>query len=166
MTTITVNFLEGFNETEKKKASKSINLLENIINTQEFKEAVLKVPSFSKNKIKRKTGNKKYSNQEILDLILSGEDLKNPADNIINLNLDLYNGEKNEIGHTNMNTLTISTYQGYFNKKDIKLYAAHLLHEYMHIIGFIHGRFDIFGKRYKTVPYRIGKLTYSLLLEE
>lgn len=166
MTRINTNFLEGFSNDEIERAKIAINMLEETINSEVFKEKVLAVPKFTKNKIKRKTGNKRYNNQEILDLILSGEDLNNPADGVINLNLKLYDSEKNEIGHTNMTTLQISTYRGYFSEKDIENYAAHLLHEYMHVIGFVHGHYDIFGKRHKTVPYRIGKLTLKILKPE
>ncbi len=163
MTTINTVFLEGFSDEEKEKANIAIEMIRELINSEIFKEKVLAVPSFTKNKIKRKTGNKRYTNQEIYDLILSGEDLKNPADGVINLKLNLYDSEKNEIGHTNMTTLEISTFRGYFLSKKIKNYAAHILHEYMHVIGFVHGRYDIFGKRHKTVPYRIGKLALDIL---
>ncbi|WP_109301761.1 hypothetical protein [Aquimarina sp. AU474] len=161
-TTIQVNYIEGFNQQHLVKANQAIQLVQDLVNSNAFKEAVLSVRRFKNPRVRRRTGRRRYSNQEILDLILGGRDLNNPADQIMNFRLRLYDSQVNEIGNTNMTTLIISTFKGYLEDNAVGCYAAHLLHEYMHTIGFTHSRFDIFG-RDRTVPYKIGKIARDLL---
>lgn len=163
MTKINVNYISGFSEAEKERANMAIDLLRKLINTEEFAIKVREIPSFTRNTIPQKTGGEKYYHEEILNLIRSGEDLNSEADGVINLKLKLYDGERSEVGHTSMSTLEISTFRGYFADNDIAYYASHLMHEYMHVIGFTHGKFDMFKKRHKTVPYRIGKTVFKML---
>ena len=161
-TQIEANYIEGFSNSDIIRAKEAIEILEALVNSQEFKKAVISERRFKRRKIKTKSGNHKYTNTEILNLILSGEDLKNSANNIVNLNLKLYDSKKNEIGNTNTSTLIISTYRGYFINSDIKCYTCHILHEYMHVIGFTHSFFNVFGREY-TVPYRIGTIAKKIL---
>lgn len=86
-----------------------------------------------------------YTNQEINDLIWNGDDeIGTPNDGIINLKLRAKHFEPNRNGtithgSTNKNTLIISSSPTTrINNKTKGVYACHLLHEYMHVLGFKH----------------------------
>ena len=137
----------------------AIKELERIFNTAEFKEEVLKA--------KLKVGNKGFSNLQIYELIMSGENkrMKEPKDYSIDIRLkvfDEYFGHGN-FGITNMTTRVTRTHRCFILENDVKCYISHLAHEYMHQIGFVDKRTWLFGKKTKSVPYKIGNIVDKLI---
>ena len=86
-----------------------------------------------------------YTNEEIKELLWTGDDeIGEPKDGIINLKLRAKDYEQNKKGRTkhggtNKNTLLISTNRSTrIHSKKKGTYACHLIHEYMHVLGFKH----------------------------
>lgn len=131
----------------KVKLDSAIIILEQIVNDSSFENSI------KKTKYTRKKG---MSNEDIYNLIKTGQEEETVPDNVINLKLMVYNNEKNEVGHTDGGD-TIHTHKGYILKNLASLYAAHLLHEYCHVLGFRHAYLRM-PFRYMTVPYRVGTI--------
>ena len=86
-----------------------------------------------------------YSSQEIHDLLWFGEDeIGGPKDGVINLKLQAKDYEPNKDGSvthgsTNKNTLIIkSSRKTRIHSRQKGKYVCHILHEYMHVLGFKH----------------------------
>lgn len=146
MTKVTVRSVNGFTEDQKIKMLRCLSLLERIINTNEFKEEVLKA------NFKKTEG---YNNNEIYKMIMEGrESLDEIPDSEIDLYLNLSTDNPNELGHTS-NQRDVYTGTQTFNDMEDWEYAGHVAHEYCHTLGFTHAFFPWPG-RDKTVPYAIG----------
>jgi len=150
---------ESFDEQSLKILESAITELERVINSEDFKKEVLNA--------KLKVGNKKLSNMQIYDLIMSGENsrMKEPKDYSVDLRLkvfDEYFGYGN-FGVTNMSTRVTRTHRCFILENNIKCYISHLAHEYMHQIGFVDKKTWIFGTKTKSVPYKIGNIIDKLI---
>lgn len=154
-TAVQVDYKSGFNHETDSILQVALHLLDSIVNTDSF-AARMNSATF-----KRNNG---LSNKEILDRYRSGNE-NGVADNIINLRLDVYPGYAGggEVGHTTGDNVT-HTYQEYITRNGAACYAAHLAHEYAHVLGFSHPRFRFLGNtKALSVPYVIGDIVAGLL---
>lgn len=94
---------------------------------------------------KKRKDRHNYSNQEIYDLLWFGDDeIGSPKDGVLNFKLQVKIFEPNKNGtvthgSTNRNTLIISSSPTTrINSPKQGVYACHLIHEYMHVLGFKH----------------------------
>lgn len=150
---------DSFDATSKRKLDEASIILENVINSNDFAEHVL-ATNF-------KVGNFGLSNTSILELIKSGMDsiaLK-PKDYSIDIRVLLYDDYKGglEFGRTDMKTHITETHRCFIVNNDVKCYVSHLAHEYLHQIGFYDERTWIFGKKTKSVPYKIGNIVNRII---
>ena len=117
-----------------------------------------------------------YTSIEIHDMLMNGDDeIGEPMDGVINLKLrsKIFKPNKNGStthGSTNKNTLIISSSPDTrINSKVKGQYACHLIHEYMHILGFKHKNNLPSKNKEKCgdvdVPLRIQKIAASLIGE-
>lgn len=141
------------------KLAESTKILENVINSTDFKTKILGT-QFT-------VGNFDLTSSQIFDLIISGKDnyKDKPADGSIDLRLSLFDkylGYDN-FGLTNMTTRVTSTHRCYVLYNDIKCYVSHLAHEYLHQIGFSDVRTWLFGTKTKSVPYKVGDIVDELI---
>lgn len=123
---------------------------------------------------KRKKDKHLYTNQEIHDLLFFGDDeLGAPKDGVLNFRLKSKTFKKNRNGSvthgtTSRNTMIISSSSDTrINNPKSGTYAVHLLHEYMHILGFKHKN-NLPSKNKKKcggvdVPLRIQIIAKSVL---
>ncbi|RDB03670.1 hypothetical protein [Runella aurantiaca] len=145
----------GFDTPElQKKLNEAVGLFEKTINTNEFANLVLT------KKLLRRNG---LSSNGVLDKILNGEELGTIPDQIINLSLKVDTTFRNEIGHTTGKI--IATQKNYILEHSAQCYAAHLIHEYCHVLGFSHPKRRTW-RRAKTVPYQIGYIVRDILGEK
>ncbi|RZJ22054.1 MAG: hypothetical protein EON51_09155 [Acinetobacter sp.] len=96
-------------------------------------------------------------------MILTGQnDISRTQDYSIDLRLKLYDKYRggNEFGYTGMEDRITSTHRCYVLNNDVKCYASHLVHEYMHQIGFRDVKSWRGGKwtKINSVPYKVGRL--------
>lgn len=115
-----------------------------------------------------------YSSIEIHDMLMHGDDeIGEPKDGVINLKLrsKIFKPNKNGStthGSTNKNTLIISSSpETRINSKVKGQYACHIIHEYMHILGFKHKNNLPSKNKEKCggvdVPLRIQKIAASIV---
>lgn len=170
-----VRFTDKFDNEAKEKTIQGLNWLDNLIRTDAFiKDA--KALKYKHTKLKNKVNTKciaqiqtqkRFHAEEIYDLIINGDDgLGTKDDGIIDLYLDFdLTLSGNVLGSTTCGKITSG--KNFFNNNSAETYAAHILHEYMHVLGFNHFLNNPFlrGLFFKKndPPYQIGKLTRLLI---
>ena len=151
----------SFDALSLEKLKMATQMLDSVLNSQAFKDGVTQLDL--------RIGNLGLTNNEILKLILSGANWYKDStpDFAMDLHLmvfDKYRGAGN-FGVTDMNTHVTATHRCFIWQSDVRCYAAHLAHEYMHEIGFLDEKTGVWPFRRKTsaVPYQIGNLINRLL---
>lgn len=176
MTKIKIVKAENYQGESLERLKQAIQLLEKIINSDEFKKVVLEFKTHIEGGTfhfirKEKRGLrvrtiklKRYSNAEVLEKILSGN---SQHKNIIELKLKMEFGSDGDVvGYKKSGSSTIHTYEKFVISMSLVRFAAHLIHEYCHIIGFEHSsssKYDKLRDCY-SVPYAIHKMLKKLLL--
>lgn len=149
----------NFDDASLNKLNEAAKILDSVFNSNEFIKQVL-ATSF-------KVGNFGLSNGDILEIIKSGMDslANKPKDYSIDIRVTVYDKYKggDEFGRTNMNTHVTETHRCYILNNDVRCYASHLAHEYLHQIGFYDEKTWIFGKKNKSVPYKIGDIVDRII---
>ena len=157
----------GYDEPRLLKLRGALAPVENILNSQQFKDAVLNFTtngeltfSFKKNWFKSFDT---YTNEEVYKMIMQAHELHdNIMDGSVDLYLDLKEGsDGNVVGYGLPGDEIIHTYKEWFDNPDRKNQeiANHIIHEWCHKIGFEHAQQpwqDI--NRNNSVPYAIGNL--------
>ncbi len=148
----------------EEKIYESVELLRKVFASPEFRTRILN------HKFKgRKTfnWNRGLTNQEIYQKILSGvEKLEPQKNNAMDVEIRLFTDMKSTVlGYTKPQTKKIWMNTKYFNEKTtpIKL-GSHLMHEWLHKLGFGHVRERCEDRKY-TVPYAIGYIVKELAEE-
>lgn len=176
MTKIKITKAENYQGENLNRLNQAIVLLEYTINSEDFKNAVLNFKThidggtfhFLKKEKKglrvRTTKLKRYTNSEILDKILKGNGL---TENLIELKFKMEFGDDGDVvGYKKSGSSTIHTYEKFVKSMTLARFAAHIIHEYCHIIGFEHSsssKHDKLRDCY-SVPYAIHKMLKKLLL--
>ncbi|MBD3637878.1 MAG: hypothetical protein HUJ25_11030 [Crocinitomicaceae bacterium] len=156
--TVKVDTLIDFTKADSAALKTELQLLDKILQNERFWEGIKnfefhctnwrRLHHYRKRNAlypKQKKDKHNYSNEEIYNLLWTGDDeIGSPKDSVINLKLQAKDYEQNKKGRTrhgglDKNTLVISS-----NRKtrihsgNPGEYACHLLHEYMHVLGFKH----------------------------
>ncbi|KIA98516.1 hypothetical protein OA88_20500 [Flavobacterium sp. JRM] len=158
----------GYEGKNLKNLNESLLLLESVLNGQNFKDTVLKFESdkteggtfhfitYTKWR-SRRTDLPIYSNQEIYDKVMKGNETDG-SDCFIVYNLTLERGSGGStVGYTENNG-NIHTYTSDFLEMTSGEFAAHLFHEFTHTIDFEHSpsnKNDSLRDCY-SVPYALG----------
>lgn len=169
MLKIKLNSHEGYQGENLIKLKESIELLENIVNGQNFKDSVLNFKSgkteggtfhfimYTKWR-RRRIELQRYTNQEIYNKIMSGNETDG-KDCFIRFDLTLKKGSGGStVGYTTNGK--IYTYTSDFIEMTTGEFAAHLFHEFTHTIDFDHSpsnRNDSLRDCY-SVPYALGNI--------
>ncbi|MFT5780167.1 MAG: putative SprT family Zn-dependent metalloprotease [Crocinitomicaceae bacterium] len=168
----------GYTGKNLDKVNEAIEHLEDTLNSTAFEH---KVTHFKSDKTEggtfhfitytkwrgRRTDVTRYSNQEIFDKVMNGTETSG-EDGVIAFKLKLERGSGGGVvGYTYKSDGIIHTYTKDFNGMDSKEFAAHIFHEYCHLLGFKHSkstRKDPLRNCY-AVPYALGNfisiLTYG-----
>ena len=162
-TKIIVTSKENFTSKTDSILQVALVLAEGVINSERFEKIILQAQFVN---------TKDCSNNEILKLIHSGYEIWKPvANDTIELQLGIYPDQNgNNIGST-WSSKKITTSEKYLLKNGAPCYAAHLIHEYCHTIGYDNEGFthihNTNGGRRKekcsSVPYVIGEIARKLL---
>ncbi len=184
--TVKVDTLIDFNASDSLALKKELELMDVLLSNPKFWLQIKKAHFFcsaqrtyhSKRKRhsiypKLKKDKHSYTSQEIHDLLWFGQDeIGSPNDQVINLKLRAKDYPKNKNGSqthgsTNSGTLIISSDRKTRIHSKIKgKYAAHLLHEYMHVLGFKHKSNSPSINKKKCggidVPLRIQKIAEEI----
>ena len=157
-------FLRNFLAKDAEKINQAVKILNTVMNSQEFKQAVL---SYTFEGEKRFHKNKGMTNQEIFNHLMTGaEDLMPEVDHIMNFDLTLYrslNPWSKVKGYTLPDTMRIWMNTRYFKRSSWTKYdvAANMAHEWVHKMGFGHA-YENNPDRAHSVPYAIGRIVGDL----
>lgn len=167
---VNVERLSNYKSSERAKAQKAFDYIEQIVNTDEFKTKVLE---FSwKDPKSGKTQNQFHmndglSNAQVLDKILKGAELayNTQENNTMDLNLRMYWAPFSKvIGYTTPDSDTVNNNRKYFKRMNIAELAGHYFHEWLHKVGFDH-EFNYTAQRPYSVPYAVGTIIEEIARE-
>jgi hypothetical protein len=158
-----IDHLKGFSAQSEKKVAQTTQLMEQILNGEEFRQAVL---NFTYQDQKQFANNEGLSNEEIYEKIMAGKETYDSLeDGVANLDLNLYTPpfyKKWSVvgyGYPDQPQIYLNSY--YFNSYSLAEVAANLSNEWMHKIGFEHDYINTAQRPY-SVPYGIGSLVLKL----
>jgi hypothetical protein len=160
-------YLRNFTEADKAKVLQAKEILEVVMNSEEFKQRVI---NFTFKGEKRFHQNNGQSNQEIYDHLMTGEEILMPGSTgIMNFDLSLYKSKNpwsTVKGYTTADSMRI-----YINTKFYRLstwtaidVAANMAHEWVHKMGYGHDYKDNPDRPY-TVPYAVGHIVGDVARE-
>ncbi len=142
---------------------KAVFLIDSIVNTAGFRNAVLAAQFVN---------TKGCTNEEIRFLFLKGHEVFKPFDNdTLEFELSVYPDQNGDNIGTTYHSKRIETSEKFILKNGAKCYAAHLIHEYCHTIGydglgFAHIHNTSNGRKQEkcsSVPYVMGEIARRLL---
>jgi hypothetical protein len=148
----------GFCDQGLKKLNAAFNLLERVMNSEEFKDRVL---NFKNSKGERAfASNDGLSNEEIYEQVMEGRETLRPnTPGEMNFDLKLYSRWWSKvIGYTTPTTNLININNKFFKNFEPHEVAANLAHEWMHKIGFDH----LSAAEHDSAPYAIGYIVEEM----
>ncbi len=151
--------LIDFEQDDKDKLEKAIDIIKSVIASREFRTRVL---SFTYQGKRRFVDNKGLSNQQIYNILLAGrEDLLPEVDNEMDLELELYYSWRNVVGYTTPGELRIYMNTKFFDPYTPSQVAGNVFHEWTHKLGFDHASSAVPGRE-ASVPYALGYIIEEL----
>jgi hypothetical protein len=150
--------IEGFDNLSIAKLEKSFEVLEQVVNSEEFKSRII---NFKNSKGERAfASNKNLSNEEIYAFFMEGrETLQQNTPGEMNFYLKLYHKQYSKvIGWTNGNINTININWKFFKNFKPNEVAGNLAHEWTHKLGFDHQS----AAEHDSAPYAIGYIVREM----
>lgn len=153
MLKVKLNNTSKFTLLELIKLKKAVEVLEQVINSSEFRSKVLSI---------KFENNEGMTSLEIYNLLMTGKEVLSPAaDSEINIDIEMYYSLKGVIGYTYPNTLRTWINRRFFKRMTPAEIANNLIHEWLHKVGFDHDFYPT-KRRVNSVPYAIGYLVQNL----
>lgn len=144
--------ITGFSKEGLIKLQEAFTLLEEVVNSEEFKDRVI---NFKNSRgLRSFASNNGLTNEEIYEKFMEGrETLQMDTPGEMNFYLQLYNKPWSKvIGYTSQNTNVIHINWKFFRNFEPHEVASNLAHEWTHKIGFGHKS----AKEHDSAPYAIG----------
>lgn len=153
ITTVNVKFKNG-TQKRKEKGLQAIEALNLVLNSQRFKNEVLKM---------KFTSNQGLTSEQIFTVLMSGAEKLNPLANYSwDFEIKFYTKNLSKVvGYTYPSITYINCNTKFFDKYSPAEIAGHFTHEYCHKLGFGHKS----AKEKTSVPYAIGYLIRDLIKE-
>ncbi|MDY0905209.1 hypothetical protein [Pedobacter sp. CFBP9032] len=169
MTSIKLQQVSNYLDSRLNKLTKVIAFMEEVINSEKFKEQILGFQHNGENTFfyrKNIWGNyidHVYKNSEVYEMvIMAKEEYGNVQNNVIDLYLELINGSDGSvIGFGRPEEKEVYTYSKMFDIMTIPELVNHYVHEWTHKIGFDHS-YSRNAKRNYSVPYAVGNIAESV----
>ncbi|HEX2617286.1 MAG TPA: hypothetical protein VHL57_07065 [Flavobacteriales bacterium] len=155
---------EGYTDADLERAREALRILEDMINSARFRQAVLAFDAFQFDvyaptaegyaRVQRPA----RTNVEVLTTLLNGKRTEG-ADSFMDLHLKLEQGHNGHVVGEELNDV-ITTYSDDFEKLLPGERAGHYLHEWAHALGFHHSQCHDCdpGRNCYSVPYALGNL--------
>jgi hypothetical protein len=151
--------LNEFDAKDEEKVSKAIDIIKEVIRTDEFRQRVL---NFTYQGKKTFVDNDGLTNAQIYQKLLDGsETLKPEVDHEMDLELELYYSSRSTVGYTYANVLRIWMNTKFFDPYTPAEVAGNVFHEWTHKLGFDHAS-SYSVSRDSSVPYALGYLMEEL----
>lgn len=164
---VDIETMQGFGKVGQEKVSQAVELLTEVLNSQEFKNGVIHYKYQGKEQFANNTLNgKTVGNQVVYQTILAGrENYASTDDHTVDLNLILYTPPwykpSNVVGYTYPNSKSIWMNSKFFNQFSAAQVAGNMAHEWLHKLGFGHD-YNSTSRRPYSVPYAVGYLVVDL----
>jgi hypothetical protein len=155
---------------QKARFDRALLLLEEILNSDEFR---IKVISYVRSNGKREYANnvlwndtrKRLSNEAIFNIIMTGNELMVPnTEGEMNLSITLRTCKRHErlspwcrtvVGSTTpYSSQWIELNWRFYSHMDTAEMVSNIVHEWLHLIGFLHAKNDL----HEDVPYVVGAI--------
>lgn len=153
--------LVNFSRSQEDKVQKTIELIKEIVASEEFKNKILNKTYKGK---KQFVDNGGLSNAQIYQKILDGRELMTNLgkNNRMDVELELYRDTNSTtIGYTFPSVVRIWMNRKYFDKFLPYQVADNMVHEWLHKLGFKHSQ-EMNAARPHSVPYWIGYLVRDM----
>jgi hypothetical protein len=148
----------GFSSASVDKLNKAFAALEEVVNSEEFKDKVI---NFKNTQGQRAfASNKGLTNEQIYAIFMEGRETLQPnTPNEMNFYLKQYNNRWSAvIGQTSPTTNVISINWKFFKNFEPSDVAGNLCHEWVHKIGFDHTS----AAEHDSAPYAIGYIARDM----
>lgn len=158
---VSLGKVSGYTATEQKKLGAATDLMAKVLNSREFRDAILNntwagKPGFA---------DESRSPREIYEAIRAAkENFTDAADGEVDLNLKLETFSwfnRKTVGYTTPSSDTITSNRRFFSNYEPAEVAGHLAHEWLHKLGFEHDHAATRDRPY-SVPYAVGDLVEKL----
>lgn len=153
---VSLGKVTGYTTSEKQKLGAATDLMANVLNSREFRDAVLSSPGYA---------DEARSPQDVYSAIRAAkENFTTAADGEVDLNLSLQTFswfQRKTVGYTTPSSDTITSNRRFFASYAPAEVAGHLTHEWLHKLGFEHDHAAT-SDRPRSVPYAIGELVERL----
>ena len=160
--TVEANLRNFKTEKSYMKVTKAFELLEYVMNSEEFKKRVVNFMYKGKREFRT---NKGLTNEEIYHKIMEGAEVLSPDPNMtMDLDLTLYRSSwwgRKTVGYTKPSTKRIWMNTRHFYKFNPAQVAGNISHEWCHKLGFKHKK-KYNSRRKYTVPYGVGYIVKEL----
>lgn len=151
--------LISFTKTQEDKVQDAIDLIKQVIASDEFKNKVINYTYGGK---KTFVDNGGYTNAQIYQKILEGSEKLNPGKNYrMDLTIGTYYTSANVIGYTLPTANQIWMNTRYLNNFTPVQVASNMMHEWLHKLGFKHDYASTPSRPY-SVPYAVGYIMKAL----
>lgn len=162
---VTLHDLRGADDQQREFAEQAVTLLTKALNHPEF-ETLVRATSYSTAFQDSRGRRSRLPNQRVWAILASGIELGTASDLEIDLRVRLkWLWRPSTMGWTNVGGPVIVTNTRYFNRwmrdADPAYLAAHWLHEWLHVAGFVHED----GHEDDDAPYVVGELVYGFIHE-
>lgn len=157
MTTVTLTQLFNFSTAQRQRAEHVRQVLEDTLNSVGFQAAV-RAATFLDVRRERPDGTvvSDLTNEQILQVVLTGEESGTAPDGDLALRVQLYHRPfSSAIGYSAGGI--IYTRHQFFDGFTLAEVAGHWLHEWSHAAGFLHD-YDRTSRRDQSVSYLLGEL--------
>jgi hypothetical protein len=147
------------------KIMQALELMQTVINSQEFQEQVYNFTFKGERQFNQNEG---YSNEQIYSQLMDAREILLPeSQGIINLDLSLYTPkwwqitQRYVVGYTHPDSLRIFMNTNFFKKFEPSDVAGNMTHEWVHKMGYSHD-FNANEDRPYSVPYAVGYIMRTL----
>ncbi|MDP1821750.1 MAG: hypothetical protein Q8L48_00840 [Archangium sp.] len=159
--TVSLGRVTGYSAAERAKLDQATRLIGNVLNSREFRDAVLGATFDGKPGFASET----RSPQQVYAAIRAAkENFTSAADGDVDLNVGLESFswfQRSTVGYTTPSSDTVTTNRRFFSGFTPAEVAGHLGHEWLHKLGFEHD-FKATARRPSSVPYELGELIETL----
>ncbi len=149
---VIVHSRSGFTKTEAEKHETAIQMLEEILNSVEFKQRFV---------AKKFTTTKKTSEAVYRHIMTGAESIGKDTDYEVDIWVEMYHEDNNVVGYTYGSTTKTWVNKKFFSKYDYAGVACNAFHEWLHKLGYDHSS----GKDHSSVPYAGGYLVEDMIGE-
>ena len=164
---VNVQSTSNFSVAQTDKLNQAVTILNQVLNTSDFKDRVLSFSYQGKTEFVQNNG---MTNLEIYDLLMSGAEkypTQTEANQLADMQLSIYfppwyKRFTKAVAFTNTDDPLLHIYNSYYNSSSIADLSETLIHEWTHKMGFDHD-FNATAQRPYSVPYGIGGIINDLV---